>query len=89
MQGYDDDGKMGKAYPNYIYLFIDASIYIYIDTYVYLYIYIHAHICVKRHEHVHAPCFDISALGGSASSGGSKTSVVGGTRHFRLLVEKP
>ena len=32
---------------------------------------------------------DISALGGSAPSGGSKTSVVGGTRHFRLLVEKP
>ena len=54
-----------------------------------MYIYIYTYMYVKRHEHVHAPCFDISALGGSAPSGGSKTSVVGGTRHFRLLVEKP
>ena len=61
----------------------------YYSMYILIYIYILYYIHVKCHEHVHAPCFDISALGGSAPSGGSKTSVVGGTRHFRLLVEKP
>ena len=28
----------------------------------------------------------LTSLGGTALSGGSRTSVVGGTRHFRLLV---
>ena len=49
---------------------------------------VYIYVCVwKSHEHEHGPCFDTSS-GWSPQVVAQRTSVVGGMRHFRLLVTK-